>query len=346
MTETPDKMIETPLVASPSTYAASAIKADLLSEMLSHVRLSGAVFLKGVYSTPWALESPGPRELVELLAPGAQRLILFHIIREGRAQVTAANARVELEAGDVAILPHARQHQLGSPELAVAVPIASLLPTPPWDSVPILEFGGGGAPTNIVCGYFLCDELLYNSVLRHLPEVFRVRPTKGAAADWITASIGFALDQSPGGRLGHAMLMARLPELLLMEALRLYSEQHNVTTGWLAAISDPIVSRALGLLHAEPAHEWSVEELAQRAATSRSVLGERFRALLGQSPIHYLIEWRMQLAAGLLRTTPLKLAEIAERSGYGSEAAFSRAFQRHLGMPPALWRDKGLPSLG
>jgi transcriptional regulator GlxA family with amidase domain len=130
----------------------------------------------------------------------------------------------------------------------------------------------------------------------------------------------------------------RLPELLLVEALRLYSAEAPLTTGWLAATKDPVVSRALKLIHDDPLRNWTADELARTAATSRSVLGERFKALLGQSPIHYLVEWRMQLAASLLVSTELRLAAVAERSGYGSEAAFSRAFHRHVGMSPAQWR--------
>jgi transcriptional regulator GlxA family with amidase domain len=183
---------------------------------------------------------------------------------------------------------------------------------------------------------------LFNAVLRALPPVFKVRPT-GTAAELLRAAISFALDH--GGGLAGA-ITARLPELILVEALRLYSEETPPTTGWLAAAGDPIVSRALKLLHEDPGRDWSADELARRANTSRSVLGERFKTLLGQSPIRYLVEWRMQLAADLLRTTSLKLAAIAEQSGYGSEAAFSRAFHRHLGQSPAQWREQVMTRAG
>jgi transcriptional regulator GlxA family with amidase domain len=134
---------------------------------------------------------------------------------------------------------------------------------------------------------------------------------------------------------------ARLPELLLVEALRLYSSEAPLATGWLAATNDPVVSRALKLIHDDPLRDWTVGELARAAATSRSVLGERFRVLLGQSPIHYLAEWRMQLAANLLVASELRLSAIAEQAGYSSEAAFSRAFHRHVGKSPAQWRAIG-----
>jgi AraC-like DNA-binding protein len=132
----------------------------------------------------------------------------------------------------------------------------------------------------------------------------------------------------------------------LAEALRLYSTTAPQATGWLAATNDLIVGRALRLIHDDPLHDWTVDSLARACATSRSVLAERFRDLLGQSPIHYLLEWRIQLAANLLVSTDLRLAAIAEQAGYGSEAAFSRAFRRHVGTSPAQWREnRGQPVL-
>ena len=330
MTEIPDNVIETPRVALRSD------RAELLTDVLSHVRLSGALFLKGHYTSPWAFDSPGSCVLAELLAQDAERLIVFHKIRSGRAWVVANGHRVDLEAGDFAILPSSHHHLIGSPESVEPVQIAELLPPAPWNGIPVLRHGGDGEATEMVCGYFSCDELLFNSFLRSLPSVIKVRPT-GAAAALLDAGLAYAMED--GELAGGVITVKRVPELLLVEALRLYSEQSAVSTGSLAAIGDPIVSRALKLLHEDPAADWSVDELARQANTSRSVLGERFRDLLGQSPIRYLVEWRMQLAAGLLRSTDLKLAAVAERAGYGSEAAFSRAFHRHLGRSPAQWRD-------
>jgi len=331
MIETPKPLIETP-------PAAPRSRMDLLSDVLAHVRLSGSVFLRGEYSSPWSLDSPGPSELIALLAPGAQRLVLFHVLRRGRARISAGGFEVEAEAGDLVVLPHAHQHRMGSLAAAEPRPIADLLPPPPWQGIPVCRLDGGGEETEIVCGYLRGEDLLFNAFLRRLPPIFRVRPQSGACAAWIEACIFYALDEANRARQGGAVLLARLPELLLMEMLRLHCEQDHVDTGWLAAIGDPIIGRTLALLHAEPTRRWTVDELARRAATSRSVLDARFRVLLGQAPIRYLAEWRMQLAADLLRTTPLKLASIAERVGYGSEEAFSRAFQRHLGRSPAEWR--------
>lgn len=314
---------------------------ELLSDVLAQVRLSGALFLRGEYTSPWAFDSPGCCALVDLLAPGAERLIVFHRLVAGRAWVSAGGHHVDLVAGDLAILPSAHRHLVGSPDMVEPVQIAELLPAAPWNDVPVLRHGGNGEPANMVCGYFRCDELLFNSFLRSLPPVLRVRP-EGTVAALIEAALGYALEDA--ARHGPSAGVARVPELLLVEALRLYSAGAPRSTGWLAATSDPVVGRALRLLHADPLRAWTLDDLAREAATSRSVLGERFKTLLSQSPIGYLAEWRMQLAANLLRSTPLRLAAIAERAGYGSEAAFSRAFHRHVGVSPAQWRQAGVGS--
>jgi len=337
-------MIETPrvLIEQPDP-APERQQSGLLSDVLSRIRLSGAMFLRGEYAAPWAFDSPERDDLVALLAPGAERLVLFHVIRAGRAWVSARGDRIDVQPGDLVVLPHADRHLMGSIAPADPIPIANLLPPPPWEGVPICRFDGGGESTEVVCGYLRCDDLLFNSLLRHLPPLFRIRPPSGPTAELIQACISYAIDDRGQAHEGRVALTAHLPELLLTEALRLYSAQ-NAASGWLAAINDPVVARALALLHAEPRRKWTLEELAQRAATSRSVLDERFRRLLGQSPMRYVAEWRMQLAAEQLRTTQAKIGDIAEAIGYGSEEAFSRAFQRHVGVSPARWRSEGQKS--
>lgn len=330
MTETPVDLIGTP--------GLSSDQHDLLADVLSQIRLSGAIFLRGEYSAPFSLRSPPSSDLVALLAPDTERIIPFHLARRGDAWISVDGHSYELSHGNVAILPHAHQHNLGAgPVDADATQIAALLPPLPWASMPVLNLGGGGERTEIACGYFRCDELLFNTVLRHLPPVLIVRP-ENVAASFFCATMDYAM-QGAAMPTPEAPITARLAELLLAEALRLYAEAAPDGHGWLSATLDPVIARSLTLMHADPAHEWSVEELAHRAGTSRSVLGDRFRNLLGQSPMQYLIEWRMQISAGLLRSTTLKLADIAERVGYSSDAAFSRAFHRHVGIWPAQWRE-------
>lgn len=337
MIGTPDKLIGQP------ADGRNESRQDLLADVLSQVRLSGSVFLLGEYRAPWALDSPSAADIARLLAGGARRLILFHIVQEGSFRVSARGVTVEGRAGDLIVLPHADQHLMGNPAFSGAIPMAELVPPPPWQSLPVVRIDGGGEMTRIVCGYLTCEQLLFNVFLQRLPPVFCVRPRPGAPTEWMQACFSYALDESAHAGQGSRLLMARLPELLFIEALRLYCEQEAPGSGWLAAVGDAVLGRALGLIHSEPARKWTNEELARRAATSRSVLDERFRTLLGQSPMRYLTEWRMQVAADLLRDRKMKLLAIAQRCGYGSEEAFSRAFHRCLGMSPAQWRDQAMP---
>ena len=333
MIETPGRLIETPSIGGPSEHSD-----DLIADLLSHVRLSGALFLRGRYSAPWALESPGNCDLVDLLTPQAERLLVFHTVRRGRIKVSALGMTVEGGPGDMIMLPHADRHIMGSIADGQPMPIAQMLPPPPWKDIPVVEMnGGGGDEAEIVCGYFRCDELLFNAVLRRLPPLIAVHP-EGSVATLLNAAIDYALED--GSRSGGITAMDHVTEMLLREALRLHAGESREDAGWLAAVNDPVVGRALKLIHDDPERDWSADGLARAANTSRSVLGDRFRSLLGQSPIRYLVEWRMQIAAELLRSTELKLAAVAERVGYGSEAAFSRAFRRHVGQAPAEWRGR------
>lgn len=311
--------------------------AALLADVLSRIRLAGAIFMRGEYSEPWAFETPTSPQLVKMLAKGSERLIPFHVVRAGRAWVDGDDLHRELQVGDLAILPHAQQHRLGGGPLPLrAVPIGELIPPLPWTSMPVVRLDGGGERTEIVCGYFRCDELLFNSVIRHLPAIFVVRP-EGPVADFFTATMNYVMSEAPVTGM-EAPLTARLPELIFAEALRLFSAAGSRDNGWLAATLDPVIGRALAHLHADPARDWTVDDLAREAGTSRSVLADRFSRLLEQSPMQYLTEWRMQIAANLLRSGGLKIADIAERVGYGSDAAFSRAFHRQVGVWPADFR--------
>jgi AraC-like DNA-binding protein len=330
MTETPGDVIETP-----PRRAEADHRDALLSDLLSHIRLSGALFLRGSYSEPWAFDTPGNCDLAAILSPSAERLLVFHTVRRGSVRITVKGREMVAGPGEMVVLPHADRHLLSGREPAEPVQVQELLPVSPWNDIPMLTYGGGGEVSELVCGYFRSDELLFNAVLRRLPPVFVIRPS-GRVAALLEAAVDYALED--GSRSGGMTAMDHVTGLLLREALRLHAEDTSDANGWLAATSDPVVSRALKLLHDDPTRDWSAEELARQANTSRSVLGGRFKALLGQSPIRYLVEWRMQIAADLLRTTSLKLAAIAEQTGYGSEAAFSRAFHRHVGQWPAEWR--------
>jgi AraC-like DNA-binding protein len=324
MTETPPPMTALP---------------DLLAGVLRQVHVASALFLRGEFSAPWALLSPSRADLIQVLQPGAHNLVLFHIVVEGRCHFALeAGDTAYAEAGEVVLLPYADRHSMAYPPSTPTVPIAELLPPPPWPPMPLLRHGGGGHGTRVLCGYLRCEELLFNPVLKALPPLIHLRPSAGAA-QWLQASVHYALGELAQRAPGAGELLQRLPEVLLIDCLRQYAQQLPAQQkGFLAALRDPVAGRALALLHESPAHAWTIDELARRAATSRTVLGERFHDLLGESPMHYLTQWRLQLAARELSAGDVPVAAVANRVGYGSEAAFSRAFKRLLGVAPSAWR--------
>ena len=331
-----DEMLKMLTDRPPQQEAAEPL--TVLNDVLSRIRLTGALFLRAEYTAPWACESPAATELRRLLRSQAQRLVLFHIIAQGTCWIRLSGGQyVEATQGDVLVLPYADQHAMGDTEDVPPIPISSLLPAPPWDELPVIRSGGGGGRTSVVCGYLHCEAPIFEPVVNALPPVFTVRPPSGPAADWVKASIQYALDTS--GSAATASLALRLPELLFMEVLRLYIQSGPThLSGFLAALHDPIIGRALTELHNEPARPWTLDELARRAACSRSTLTERFTRLVGRAPMQYLAEWRLQLAAQLLQETTLGVSAVAYRVGYESEAAFNRAFKRAMGQPPARWR--------
>jgi AraC-like DNA-binding protein len=202
-----------------------------------------------------------------------------------------------------------------------------------------LSYGGGGAVTRLVCGYLACDTRLAGMLLTGLPAVVRVNVRGSNAGIWLESSVRYALAEARSPRPGGEGVLAKLAEVLFIEVLRLYMNEHGEgRTGWLAGVGDRIVGAALNALHKKPCHAWTLDELAKTAGTSRSVLAERFAQLVGSSPMQYLTQWRMLLAANLLRSSNSSLMRIAEEVGYQTDTAFSRAFRREYGAPPAAWR--------
>jgi AraC-like DNA-binding protein len=304
--------------------------------------LSGSVFLRAHLSAPWAYESATEEQMRAMLAVKGERIIIFHIITEGRCRIELSDGRAgyDLEAGDIAILPFCDRHRMGDPSVERPLPFTDLLPNPL--ATPIVRFGGGGAPLSMVCGYLRCDDVPINPVLASLPPLIRVPTGGGPLGSWIEASVQYAMHTFSRQRIDDPLLQ-RLPELLFTECLSKFAAKRTAQSerGWLAGLSDPVVGRALGCMHREPEHPWTLKELARRAASSRSVLDARFRELLGRAPMSYLTAFRLQLASRRLRTTQDTMAEVANAVGYASEAAFSRAFKRHVGKSPSEWRSAG-----
>jgi AraC-like DNA-binding protein len=323
-----------------TTASGAGMSFHVLQDALARLRLEGAVFLRAEYREPWAYESLTARETARILRPDSDRVILFHVVASGTCWVTVGNGEKHwANAGDVIVLPYGDQHLMGGINEAEQVSISTILQMPPWQTMPVIRHGADGALTDVVCGYLHSQDPLFDPGLRAFPAVFVVRPPAGPAADWVRANVAYALDHSGVDTGGPSIVMSRLPELLLIEVLRLHlASAPAADEGWLAALNDVVLRPALSLLHSRPEHHWTVAVLAREAAVSRSVLDARFREVLGRSPIRYLTEWRMHLAEDLLATTDLTVGTIARRVGYDAEAAFSRAFKRMHGRSPTLWR--------
>jgi AraC-like DNA-binding protein len=313
---------------------------DTLSSAVELLRLQGALFFRSELTEPFEFES-SPLALADALVAGAERLTLFHIVASGSCWVAVDDGvRYRAEAGDVIVMPYGDHYVMGGEGSAECVSILSLLDPLPWEVIPVLRHGGGGRRTEVVCGYMYSTDPLFDPAMRALPPVFVVRLPSGPAAGWVKASIDYALTEAiPPSNRSPNVVATRLPELVLIEVLRTHlASAPAIEHGWMAALRDPVLAPALALLHQEPQRRWTVAELAAAVATSRSVLDDRFRQVLRQSPIRSLTAWRMHVAMELLATTALSVSVIAQRVGYDSEEAFSRAFKREQRASPSHWR--------
>ena len=313
---------------------------DALSDVLRIVRLTGAVFMDAEFTAPWCIGELDGVEICREQMPQSQHVVIYHLVTEGRCDVSVpGQGMASAGAGDLIVIPGGEAHSLGSDLSRRPVPGGPLVMRGTPDELPQIRFGGGGAVTRMVCGYLACQSSMFDTVLAALPRLMVVNMREGPAAQWLTSSIRFSMAESAAQRAGMATVLAKLSELMFVEAIRRHIEALPADqAGWLAGLRDPFVGKTLALIHSRPAHAWTVEDLARAVGVSRSGLAERFTALVGQPPMQYLTRWRLQLACELLRDGRQTVAAIAADVGYDSEAAFSRAFKRELGLSPAAWR--------
>ena len=316
--------------------------ADALSDVLRVVRLVGGVFLQAEFTEPWCVLSQAKPEDCGPLLPQVDDIILYHYVLDGCLAVEVEDAPpVTVSAREAVVLPRNDPHRMGSHLDLPPVESHDIIDLAADGSLASIRCGGGGACTRVVCGFLGCRNLEGNPLIGALPAVMHVDPRKGAAADWIRISFEFAADEISAGRPGSETLLAKLSEVLFIEAVRHYLDSlPDEPTGWLAGLKDPFVGRSLALIHGRLAEPWTVDALAHEVGLSRSALADRFTRLIGMPPMSYLVRWRLQVAAQRLCMSLDPLARIAFEVGYESEAAFNRAFKRAFGMPPATWRKQ------
>ena len=336
MSDRPDLSSEWP--ALPSAGQAGA-RADVLSDVLRSVRLTGAVYFDFELSSPWVAEAPPSSEIAAMVMPGAQRVIEYHLIARGGCWGNlVGEPPMRLNEGDLIIFPQGDPHVLSSaPGMRAAPDTAMFLRAA---RLPIVYERGGGGPdrARVVCCFLGCDERPFNPLLAALPRVIHLACGQEPASGWLTMLLSTAVEESGSARAGRDNILARMSELMFVEAVRRYIESLPAAQpGWLAGLCDPVVGQALGALHGEPAAAWTVESLARSAGVSRSALADRFTEMVGQPPMQYLSLWRMQLASRRL-LDGMPVAQVAADVGYESEAAFSRAFKKLVGHAPGTWR--------
>lgn len=314
--------------------------ADPLTDVLGAVRLTGGVFLDARFTAPWCLLSGISPEFCQVLNWSPAQVIAYHYVIAGRMIVGIAGGgpSVEVAAGQIVLLPRNDNHLLSSATGLMPVDAASLVADAMVNGFARITHGGGGAETHIVCGY-LGTEGGYNPLIETLPPLLKVGITEGVSRDWVESSLRFAASELSQGRVATSGIMAKLSEILFVEAVR----QHAAEAGegdlaWLKGMRDPQIGRALALIHRDIARAWTADELAREAALSRSAFMERFTRLVGLPPARYAILWRLRTARLSLRETTRTIAQIAYAVGYESEEAFSRAFKREFGTPPAQFR--------
>jgi AraC-like DNA-binding protein len=323
---------------------------DALSDVLRSVRLRGAVFYYVSSGLEWAAEAPAAREIAAAVMPGAEHVMEYHVVAKGNGWAAVDGEQpVRLAAGDIVMFPH------GDPHVMSSAP--GLRPTPmgaDWaiahsaDPLPIpvnylgaervtFDAPSPDAKTNLVCGFLGCDLRPFNPLIATLPRVLHL--AAGDESDWIAQVMHRAVLASASARPGSHAVLERMSEMMFVDAIRRYMDLlPDGSSGWLQGLRDRHVGKALALLHADPAHAWTIDALARDVALSRSAFYDRFVQFTGLPPMQYLTQWRMQVASNLLRQTQAPVASVALDVGYESEAAFTRAFKRATGSPPATWR--------
>ncbi|HVS23213.1 MAG TPA: AraC family transcriptional regulator [Gammaproteobacteria bacterium] len=324
---------------------------DVLSDVLRAVRLTGALYFDVSAAHPWIAMTPSMKEIGAAMMPGAGHVIPFHIMVSARGWARPEDASVpaaSFEPGDIVMFPDGEGHLLTSDAARWDCPPADpnfyAAAAESGEPFTVISIGGGGEPAGFVCGYLGCDASPFNPLLGALPRMLIV---KGQGSDALMRELlRAALEQKASGKAGAATVVVRAGELMFLQAVR--QHMHSMpesASSWLAGLRDEQVSRALQLIHARPAADWSLASLAKQSGVSRSVLAERFARFTGEPPMRYVGRWRMQLASTLL-TNGSSIGRVADDVGYRSEAAFQRAFKKYVGVTCGEWRKRAQHARG
>jgi len=325
----PNKLIESPDPVEVGKLATN----DALSDVLRNIRLSGSLQFCFMPTGAWQTDA---KPSLSKLSGKPSSAIPFHIVVEGTCWMKMEGQAHILKAGDVVAFPFGTGHQLGAGSGGRLILPAADLPPKPWREIPVLHYGNEPQRVRLLCGYLQCDALNFRPLRNALPTLLHVSTRTNHNTAWLRATIDQIVDEVDSPRSGGLSMLERLTEISFIELLRhQIIAAHSQPGGWLAALG-----KCLAFIHDDPARDWSVQNLSTASGLSRSTLTERFETMLNTSPMRYVRDWRLCLASLALSTTTKRVAAIAHEAGYGTEAAFNRAFSRAYGMPPATWRQR------
>jgi AraC-like DNA-binding protein len=328
----PKELIENPTPADVGKLAVD----DALSDVLRNIRLSGSLQFCFMPTGAWQTDAA---PALSKLSGKPSSAIPFHIIVEGTCWMKMEGQAHILNAGDVVAFPFGTGHQLGAGSGGKLILPTKDLPPKPWREIPVLHYGNEPQRVRLLCGYLICDALNFRPLRNALPTLLHASTRTNHDTAWLRATIDQIVAEVDCPRSGGISMLERLTEITFIELLRhQIIAANSQPSGWLAALADPALGKCLALIHDDPECEWSVQNLSAASGLSRSTLAERFETMLDTSPMRYVRDWRLCLASLALSTTTKRIAAIAHEAGYGTEAAFNRAFSRAYGMPPATWR--------
>jgi len=312
-------------------YSYKAGPPDALTDVLGSLRLNGRVFSYSEFSAPWALELP----------PSA--FSYFHVVERngGWLRLKEETEWRLVAGGDLVVIPHGGGHVIGSDKNVKPLTLKQFLHL--RDDGGLVQHGGGGPQTHLVCGLFQFGNGLDNPLISLLPRCIHISEAREDAAGWLGSTLRQLVYEARSPRPGSQIMVTRLTDLIFIQAVRTWlAAQPKDGGGWLGALRDRQIGQALGLMHRNPADNWSVESLANQVSMSRSKFAARFKRLVGESPLAYLSHMRLDLAATLLADGDLTVREVSQRVGYDSETAFSTIFKRRYGSPPGLYRKRNI----
>lgn len=301
--------------------------ADPLGEALHRFRLSGVFYCRSEFTAPWGLD-----------LPAFPSCMMFHVAVTGQCWLTVDGAEPRvLRPGGLALVPHGTGHRLRGDDPAPAIKLFDAPRELISDRYEVLRLGGGGTPTTVMCGVVRFDDPSAQLLPPLLPPLITVDAWSAPELDWIQSALRFMALEARELRPGGDTVITRLADILVIQILRAWiASDPAAQTGWLGALRDRQIGRAMAVVHRDPGHRWTLTSLAEVAGLSRSAFAARFTTLVGEPAMHYVTRWRMHAAHFWLQGSDATLSHIATRLGYESDAAFSRAFRRYIGLSPGM----------